>query len=102
VDTGSADGRAGLYPVRETFGVDGILVTTAKYRTHPIQAFVSPPLDENGLRSLRTVFNERLERLRVATDGDCLTTYQYSSSAYVRKYFGLSQAKRLLRTIAAP
>jgi hypothetical protein len=39
LDTGSADGRAGLYFIPEVFGADGIVVTKATYRTHPIQVF---------------------------------------------------------------
>jgi hypothetical protein len=37
LDTGSADGRAGLYFIPEVFDADGIVVTKATYRTHPIQ-----------------------------------------------------------------
>jgi len=44
LDTRSWDGRAGIYDVKETFGVDGIAVTKEKYRTHPIQIFVIPEL----------------------------------------------------------
>ncbi|MHA1640847.1 MAG: hypothetical protein ACTSXO_12395 [Candidatus Heimdallarchaeota archaeon] len=45
-DTGSPHGRAGLYEIREVFNVDGILVTKAKYRTHPIQLFLNLALRE--------------------------------------------------------
>jgi hypothetical protein len=98
LDTGSADGRAGLYFIPEVFGADGIVVTKATYRTHPIQVFIEPRLPLEDLRLLRDYFNLLLEHFRALTDSEFMTTYKYSESAYTRKYLGLSQAKALIET----
>jgi hypothetical protein len=98
LDTGSADGRAGLYFIPEVFGADGIVVTKATYRTHPIQVFLEPRLPLEDLRLLRDYFNLLLEHFRALTDSEFMTTYKYSESAYTRKYLGLSQAKALIET----
>jgi type I restriction-modification system DNA methylase subunit len=98
LDTGGWDGRAGIYNVRETFGVDGIVVTKEKYRTHPIQIFITPELSEEDLVLLKSYFNLILEYFRDITDSEFLTTFKYSNSDYIRKYLGLSQVKKLLET----
>lgn len=98
VDTGSLDGRAGLYLIEEAFGVQGILVTKSPYRTHPIHLFIEPALPEQDLLLLRDYVNLLLEHFRAMTDSEFLTTYKYSASAYTRKYLGLSQAKALIET----
>jgi len=98
LDTGSWDGRAGVYNVQEIFGVDGILVTKEKYRTHPIQIFITPELTSEDLLLLKNYFNLMLEYFRDITDSEFLTTFKYSTSDYVRKYLGLSQTKKLLET----
>jgi hypothetical protein len=98
LDTGSWDGRVGIYHVKETFGVDGIVVTKEKYRTHPMQIFVLPKLVEEDLILLKDYFNLMLEYFRGITDSEFLTTFKYSNSDYIRKYLGLSQTKKLLET----
>ncbi len=98
VDTGSLNGRAGLYTIKETFGVDGILVTKAKYRTHPIQIFIEPQLSSEEQVILMSYFNLILEFFRKETDSEFMTTYKYSNSEYTRKYLGLNQAKKLIFT----
>jgi type I restriction-modification system DNA methylase subunit len=98
LDTGSWEGRVGIYDVREIFGVDGIVVTKEKYRTHPIQIFLTPELSQEDLSLLRNYFNLMLEHFREITDSEFLTTFKYSTSDYVRKYLGLTQAKKLLET----
>jgi methylase of polypeptide subunit release factors len=98
LDTGGWDGRVGIYNVRETFGVDGIVVTKEKYRTHPIQIFIEPALSEEDLVLLKNYFNLMLEYFRDITDSEFLTTFKYSNSDYIRKYLGLSQTKKLLET----
>ncbi len=98
LDTGGWDGRVGIYNVKETFGVDGILVTKEKYRTHPIQIFITPELSKEDLFLLKNYFNTILEYFRDITDSEFLTTFKYSNSNYIRKYLGLSQVKKLLET----
>ncbi|UYP46687.1 hypothetical protein NEF87_002972 [Candidatus Lokiarchaeum ossiferum] len=98
VDTGTLDGRAGLYSIKGSFNASGILVTKATYRTHPIQIFFSPPLSKAEQRLLQNYFNLTLEYLRSITDSEFMTTYKYSSGPYTRKYFGLSQAKKIIAT----
>lgn len=98
LDTGSCDGRAGLYLIPEEFQADGIVVTKSPYRTHPIQVFLEPPLPYEEVLLLRDYFNLLLEHFRAHTDSEFLTTYKYSDSAYTRKYLGLSQAKALIET----
>jgi hypothetical protein len=98
LDTGSAEGRAGLYFIPEVFGADGIVVTKATYRTHPIQVFIEPRLPLEDLQLLRDYFNLLLEHFRALTDSEFMTTYKYSESAYTRKYLGLSQVKALIET----
>jgi hypothetical protein len=98
VDTGSDDGKAGLYVINEVFGVDGILVTKAKYRTHPIQMFIEPKLSQYEQILLKEYFNLVLWYFREKTDSEFMTTYKYSNSKYTRKYLGLSQAKKLIQT----
>jgi len=99
LDTGGWAGRAGIYNVREIFGVDGIVVTKEKYRTHPIQIFITPDLSMDDLLLLKNYFNLMLEYFRDITDSEFLTTFKYSSSYYTRKYLGLSQTKKLLETL---
>lgn len=98
VDTGSMDGRVGLYKIRDVFGVDGILVTKAKYRTHPIQIFIEPTLSIEDQILLKDYFNLVLEYFRKKTDSEFMTTYKYSNSEYTRKYLGLLQVKKLIQT----
>ncbi len=98
LDTGKWEGRAGIYNIKEVFGVEGILVTKEKYRTHPIQVFITPSLDEDDLELLKNYFNLILEYFRDITDSEFLTTFKYSNSEYVRKYLGLSQTKKLIET----
>jgi len=99
LDTGSWEGRVGIYNAKEIFGVDGIVVTKEKYRTHPIQIFIEPELSKNDLILLKNYFNLILEYFRDITDSEFLTTFKYSSSEYVRKYLGLSQTKKLIETL---
>ncbi|MHA1475992.1 MAG: N-6 DNA methylase, partial [Promethearchaeota archaeon] len=47
---------------------------------------------------LKEYFNLTLEYLRKLTDSEFMTTYKYSGANYTRKYFGLSQAKKLIET----
>lgn len=98
IDTGNIYGRAGLYKIRDAFGVDGILVSKAKFRTHPIQIFIEPLLTYEEQTLLMNYFNTVLEYFRVKTDSEFMTTYKYSNSAYTRKYLGLSQVKKLIQT----
>lgn len=99
LDTGSWGGRVGIYNAKEVFGVDGIVVTKEKYRTHPIQIFIEPKLSKNDLILLKNYFNLMLEYFRNITDSEFLTTFKYSNSEYVRKYLGLSQTKKLIETL---
>ncbi|MEM5777917.1 MAG: N-6 DNA methylase [Candidatus Aenigmatarchaeota archaeon] len=98
VDTGTINGRAGLYKIKDVFDTDGILVTKARYRTHPIQVFIQPSLTIEEQILLKDYFNLLLEYLREKTDSEFMTTYKYSNSEYIRKYLGLSQAKDLIQT----
>ncbi|NPA61933.1 MAG: N-6 DNA methylase [Methanococci archaeon] len=98
VDTGKKEGRVGLYTIKDVFGVDGILVTNKKYRTHPIQIFIEPKLSEEDQTLLKDYFNLILEHFREITDSEFLTTYKYSNSEYIRKYLGLTQVKKLIHT----
>jgi len=119
LDTGGWDGRVGIYNIKEIFNVDGILVTKEKYRTHPIQIFITPELSEEDLFLLKNYFNlmleyfrnttdseflttfkysMMLEYFRNTTDSEFLTTFKYSNSNYVRKYLGLTQVRKLIET----
>jgi len=98
VDTGSLNGRAGLYKIKDVFGVNGILVTKARYRTHPIQIFIEPQLSVEEQTLLMSYFNLILEYFREKTDSEFMTTYKYSNSEYTRKYLGLSQVKKIVQT----
>ena len=98
VDTGKMNGRAGLYETKKVFGVEGILVSRAKYRTHPIQIFMDPMSYEEQIL-LKDYANLLLENFRDETDSEFMTTYKYSSSSeYIRKYLGLSQIKKIIQT----
>ncbi len=98
VDTGTFNGRAGIYEIHDTFSVNGILVTKATYRTHPIQLFFTPQLNRKDLTLLLKYFNIILEFLRDKYDSEFLTTYKYSNGPYTRKYLGLSQVRKLINT----
>ncbi len=98
LDTGDIDGRAGIYSIQDVFGVDGILVSKSKYRTHPIQIFFTPELSIDEQNRLKEYFNKVLEYLREKTDSEFMTTYKYSNSEYTRKYLGLSQVKKIIET----
>ncbi len=97
LDTGSYRGRAGLYVIREEFGVDGIL-TLKPYRTHPIQLFFEPRISIRDQILLKEYFNTLLEYFREVTDSEFMTTYKYSDSEYTRKYLGLKQVRALIET----
>ncbi len=98
LDTGSDEGRVGLYRIADVYQVDGILVSEAPYRTHPIQVFLEPALPEDAVDLLKDYFNLMLEYYRSQTDSEFLTTYKYSESRYTRKYLGLTQVKALIGT----
>ena len=98
VDTGSFNGRTGLYLIREVFGVDGILISKSKYRTHPIQIFFEPQINREEQILLKNYFNLILEYFRNKTDSEFMTTYKYSNGEYTRKYLGLRQAKEIIET----
>lgn len=98
LDTGSYDGRAGLYLISHEFNADGIVVSKSPYRTHPIQVFIEPSLPYEDVLLLKDYFNLLLEHFRTLTDSDFMTTYKYSNSSYTRKYLGLTQAKALIET----
>lgn len=97
VDTGSSDGRCGLYEIKSIFGVDGIY-TERPFRTHPIQIFFHPELDVEDQRYLKKYFQQVLEYFREADDSEFMTTFRYSHAEYTRKYLGLTSVKRLVRT----
>ena len=84
--------------IKEAFGVDGILVSKDKYRTHPIQVFFEPNLSIEDQLLLKDYFNLILEYFREITDSEFMTTYKYSNSKYIRKYLGLKQVKSLIET----
>jgi len=98
LDTGRQEGRAGLYVVKDVYGVDGLLVSKEKYRTHPIQLFFSPSIPVDVQLLLKDYFNMVLEYFRDLTDSEFMTTYKYSDSEYTRKYLGLSQVKAIIET----
>jgi type I restriction-modification system DNA methylase subunit len=98
LDTGRQEGRAGLYMIKAVYGVDGILVSKEKYRTHPIQLFFSPSITVEVQLLLKDYFNMVLEYFRDLTDSEFMTTYKYSESEYTRKYLGLSQVKAIIET----
>jgi N-6 DNA Methylase len=98
VDTGQWGGRAGLYLIQTSFNVDGILVSKNTYRTNPIQIFFKSPISVKNQHLLLKYFNLMLEYLRKEADSEFMTTYKYSGAKYTRKYFGLSQAKKLIET----
>lgn len=98
VDSGSEEGRVGIYIIKNEFNVDGILVSSNTYRTHPIQIFFSHQLSVENQKLLKNYFNLILEHFREKLDSEFLTTYKYSNSKYTRKYLGLTQVKGLIET----
>lgn len=98
VDTGSYDGRAGLYEINEIFDVDGIYVSKATYRTSPIQIFLDPIIGIGDQILLKRYFNLILEYFRGKLDSEFLTTYKYSNAEYTRKYLGLTHVRNLIQT----
>ena len=98
IDTGEMNGRTGLYTIKEIFNVDGIIISKAKYRTHPIPIFFEPQINQETQILLKNYFNLMLEYFRQLTDSEFMTTYKYSDSKYTRKYLGLTQAKSLIET----
>ena len=101
VDTGSENGRVGLYSIPDIFGTDGIYVDGNTYRTNPIQVFIEPRLSEAQMSRVAQRFNSILNRLREETDSEFMTTYKYSYNCrYTRKYLGLTQAKAIMETLS--
>ena len=101
VDTGSLNGKAGIYCIRDEFGADGIFVKGSTYRTNPIQIFIEPQLTADENRLLMELFNKILNDLRDKTGGDFMTTYKYTDNPkYIRKYLGLKQIKEILTTVS--
>jgi len=97
VDTGSLEGRAGLYSIKDVFGTDGIFASTP-FRTHPIQIFFTPILSYSEQKLLLEYFNILLEYFRKVDDSEFLTTFKYSEAEYTRKYLGLTKVKQLIQT----
>jgi len=98
VDTGSLDGKTGLYEIEKDFSVDGIYVSRATYRTSPIQLFFDPMISEEDQLLLKDYFNFILEYFRKRLDSEFLTTYKYSDAEYTRKYLGLTQVRNIIET----
>ena len=98
VDTGSMEGRCGLYKIKNTFGVDGVYVSGNTYRTSPIHIFLEPTLSKEKQDILLKYFNLLLEHFRDKLDSEFLTTYKYSTAQYTRKYMGLTQVRSLIQT----
>ncbi|MHA1985522.1 MAG: N-6 DNA methylase [Promethearchaeota archaeon] len=98
VDTGSKNGRVGLGIISEDYNVKGIYVSGNTYRTHPIQIFLDPVLSYNEQILLKNYFNLLLEAFRKKLDSEFLTTYKYSNAEYTRKYLGLTQVRKLIKT----
>jgi len=99
VDTGSSEGRAGLYNIKDVFGTDGIFAATP-FRTHPIQIFFTPILSYSEQKLLLEYFNILLEYFRKIDDSEFLTTFKYSEAEYTRKYLGLTKVKQLIQTFS--
>jgi hypothetical protein len=101
VDTGSLNGKVGLYSIYDEFKAEGIFVKGQTYRTNPIQIFIEPKLTKNESYNLMRLFNKILNNLRDKTGGDFMTTYKYTDNPkYIRKYLGLKQVKEILTTIS--
>jgi len=98
VDTGSLNGRVGLYEIKEEFNVDGVYVSGNTYRTSPIQIFLDPDISHANQKLLKDYFNLILEYFRNKLDSEFLTTYKYSNADYTRKYLGLTQARSIIKT----
>ncbi len=98
VDTGSDDGRAGLYEIQKDHGVEGIYVSKNTYRTSPIHLFLGPDIAVEEQILLKDYFNLTLEYFRKKLDSEFLTTYKYSNADYTRKYLGLTQVRKLIET----
>jgi len=98
VDTGSFEGRVGLGIILDDFNVAGIYVSGNTYRTHPIQLFFEPEISHDDQGLLKDYFNFMLEAFREKLDSEFLTTYKYSNAKYTRKYFGLTQVRKLIQT----
>ncbi|MBN1801898.1 MAG: SAM-dependent DNA methyltransferase [Candidatus Lokiarchaeota archaeon] len=98
VDTGSLEGRVGLGNIKDDFDADAIYVSGNPYRTHPIQVFFEPEQDLGTQELLKKYFNLLLEHFREKLDSEFLTTYKYSDAEYIRKYLGLTQARKLIET----
>lgn len=101
VDTGSINGKAGIYSIYDEFKTNGIFVDGPTYRTNPIQIFIEPRLTVKESYILMKLFNNVLNDLRETTSGDFMTTYKYTDNPkYIRKYLGLKQVKEILTTIS--
>ncbi len=98
VDTGTYEGRVGLYHIKGDFEVEGIYVSGNTYRTSPIQILLTPVISIEQQNLLRSYFNLMLEYFRKKLDSEFLTTYKYSNAEYTRKYLGLTQTRNLIRT----
>ncbi len=98
VDTGTSEGRVGLYEIEKDFGVKGIYVSKNTYRTSPIQIFFEPAVSIEDQLFIKKYFNVILEYFRKELDSEFLTTYKYSNAEYTRKYLGLTQIRSLIQT----
>jgi len=97
LDTGSPNGRAGLYLIPEVYGTEGIRDDRMSNR-NPVQLFLEPTLPYDAILLLKDYFNLLLEYLRELTDSEFMTNYKYSDTLYTRKYLSLTQAKSLIET----
>ncbi len=98
VDSGTYNGRVGLYKIENDFNVEGIYVSNNTYRTSPIQLFFTPTISSTDQEFLMKYFNYILEYFRKELDSEFLTTYKYSNAEYTRKYLGLTQVRMLIKT----
>ncbi|MEM0155294.1 MAG: SAM-dependent DNA methyltransferase [Thermoplasmataceae archaeon] len=95
LDSGSVEGRCGLYRTADVFGTQAIMISGSPYRTHPIQLMIEN-VSGGEQEFMERFFNLILEHYRKQLDSEFMTTYRYSNSNYTRKYLGLNQAKLIL------
>jgi methylase of polypeptide subunit release factors len=95
LDSGSSEGRCGIYKTADIYGTQAVVISGATYRTHPIQLMIENVSREEQ-EFMILFFNKLLEHYRRRLDSEFMTTYKYSSSTYTRKYLGLNQAKLIL------
>ncbi|MBI5700029.1 SAM-dependent DNA methyltransferase [Candidatus Saganbacteria bacterium] len=98
LDTGSNNGRIGIYEHSKIYGTAGLTTSKGCFRTTPIQILFYRELSYTDQIFIMKWCNYWLEYFRGKLNSIFLTTYRHTSKNYTRKIIGLKKVKELIFT----